>query len=79
MNLLKLIIENGFSREIFDLSGIEGQKNLSLEVTKQWKECDDIDTLKSFAKIMADEIHIVDVEPKMVEIMGDEYFDFIDA
>jgi len=55
-----------------------GYKTVAAILNAEWEVCSDLDCLKSFAEIMIDQSHVVDVEPKMVDLMGeDEFFDFI--
>ena len=85
METLNKIIKNGFNNAtIEDLKlAITGDILSDREITfavikKEFAECDNLEVLKSFAKIMIDEIHVLDVEPKMIKIMGeDEFYDFI--
>ena len=85
METLNKIIKNGFNNAtIEDLKlAITGDVLSDREITfavikKEFAECEDLEILKSFAKIMIDEIHVLDVEPKMIEVMGeDKFYDFI--
>ena len=86
MNILNHIIKNGFNQSSLSALKVEitGDALSDREITftaikSAFNECEDLETLKQFSKIMVDEIHVVDIEPKMIKIMGeDEFFDFID-
>ena len=85
MNALTQIIKNGFNDSSVSALklAITGDALSSMEVAflairKDFEECEDLETLKKFSKIMIDEIHVLDVEPKMIALMGeDEFYDFI--
>jgi hypothetical protein len=85
MNALNQIIKNGFSNSSIEalkiaITGNEfSDRGITFAVIKkEFDECEDLETLKAFSKIMIDEVHVLDVEPKMISIMGeDDFFDFI--
>jgi len=83
MENLKIIIELGFTQGMDAIKESNdtpnGYKTVSSILNAEWDDCSDLDCLKAFALIMIDNHHVVDVEPKMIELMGeDDFFDFID-
>ena len=83
MNTINLIIENGFNTQTLDLivskNNLDGYVATHVIINSDFNKEQSLETLKAFSKIMVDEIHVLDVEPRMIELMGeDEYFDFID-
>ena len=84
MNTVNLIIENGFNDEVVDVIvselSLDGYTEAHKVIKKDFNECDDLELLKKFAMIMDDHHHIVDVEPRMCELMGeDEYFEMVEG
>ena len=85
MNILNHIIENGFNQSSVSAlkvaitgDALSDRTTTFTAIKAAFNECDDLEVLKPFSKIMIDEFHVVDVEPKMIKIMGeDEFFDFI--
>ena len=82
MNTLEMINANGFEAGMdlivtkLELNGyVEAAKIIRAEFDSETN----LETLKDFAVIMQDNDHIVDVEERMIDVMGeDEYFDLID-
>lgn len=84
MNTLQYIVDNGFNAESMSIivkeTGVERNFTCHPVIKSQFENCSDLELLKKFSLIMDDQIHIVDVESRMVELMGeDEYYDFIDG
>ena len=85
METLNKIIKNGFNNasiealKITITGDVLSEREITFAVIKkEFAECDNLEVLKSFSKIMIDEIHVLDVEPKMIEVMGEDgFYDFI--
>jgi len=82
MNTLKLIIQNGFNTSTLDLIvseyNLDGYVSTHSFINSDFNKCEDLESIKAFSKIMDDKHHVLNVEPRMINLMGeDEYFDFI--
>ncbi|HEY7866595.1 MAG TPA: hypothetical protein VIC51_11395 [Psychromonas sp.] len=84
LDTIQFIIDNGFNAEsmgkIIEETGVGRKFDHHPIVKQQFEECGDLEKLKAFALIMDEHHHIVDVESKMCELMGeDEYFEMVEG
>ena len=82
MNALNLVIEQGIESAVEKIMSelkFENYPQAHAVIAKEFNECNNIEVLTKFSVIMIDHNNIVDVEPKMIELMGeDEFFDLVD-
>lgn len=82
MRALKLIAENGIESGmdlIVSEYNLDGYVSAGEIIRVEFSKCDDLEALKPFALVMDEHYHICDIEPKMIDLMGDEFFDWIDS